>query len=233
MASRSKAEDGIPFETLKEVIPTYDGGDGFSAWYNQVLHYREIFKANDAMLCVAVHLNLKGAALAWYNAKSTFHKSADELQRNMKTVFTSNERKLERRRKFEKRMWVPEESFISYYNDKCTLSSDLSLSDEEFADYLIEGIPDRQLRTQARLHNFASANEVVRAFRSVTLPEPPAAKPRSDERFRCYNCNCSGHYAKDCRKAKREAGSCYACGEKGHYGTDCKQYKREKNTFNV
>ncbi|XP_017481544.1 PREDICTED: uncharacterized protein LOC108370674 [Rhagoletis zephyria] len=197
------------------------------------MHYRGILKVEDAMMCVAIHLKLKGAVLTWYNAKPTFANNVDELMNEMKAVFTSGERKLERRRRFESRVWVPEESFANYYNDKFALRADLNLSDEEFADYLVEGIPGKQLRNQARLHNVTSPNDVVRAFRSISLPERPAAKQRTDERLRCYNCNCSGHYAKDCRKAKREAGSCYACGQQGHFATNCNQYKKEKNSFNA
>ncbi|XP_017472252.1 PREDICTED: uncharacterized protein LOC108363404 [Rhagoletis zephyria] len=91
--------------------------------------------------------------------------------------------------------------------------------------------PDRQLRNQARLQNFTSANEVVRAFRSITLPKRLVAKQYTGERLRCYNCNCSEHYAKDCRKPKRYAGKCYACGQQGHYAMECKMYKKEKNNF--
>ncbi|XP_017489699.1 PREDICTED: uncharacterized protein LOC108377915 [Rhagoletis zephyria] len=192
-----------------------------------------MFKTSDTMLGVTVHLKLKGADLAWYNAKTTFPKSVDELLGEMKAVFASGDNKLERRRKFEKRCWVPEESFANYFNEKCILGNDLNLSDEELADYLMEGIPDRQLQNQARLQNFTSANEVVKAFRSITLPERPTERPHTSQRMRCYNCNCSGHYAKECRKAKREPGSCFACEAKGYYATECKEYKKTKNNFNV
>ncbi|XP_053966895.1 uncharacterized protein LOC128868624 [Anastrepha ludens] len=227
------ATEGVAFETLKDVIPAYDGGDGFKAWHNQLLHLREVVQVNDAVLGVVIHTKLKGAALAWYNAKPMFPKKVDELLREMESVFGAGESKLDRRRKFEKRMWSSEESFANYFNDKCLLGGELNLGDEELADYLIEGIPDRQLRNQARLQNFTTANDVLRAFRSISLPEHTEPKQRTVERMRCYNCNCSGHYAKDCRKPKREAGSCFACGQLGHYAAECKQHKKNKNTFNV
>ncbi|XP_017469699.1 PREDICTED: uncharacterized protein LOC108361567 [Rhagoletis zephyria] len=233
MASVEKSGGYVSFETLKDIIAVYDGGDGFNIWYNQLMHYREVLKIDDAILGVAIHLKLKGAALAWYNAKVTIPKNVDELLRDMKSVFASGQSVLVRRRKFEKRTWSHEESFANYFNEKCMLGSDLNLKDEELADYLIEGIPDRQLQNQARLQNFTSANDVVKAFRSISLPDRPPAKVRTDQRMRCYNCNCTGHYAKDCKKPKREAGSCYACGEQGHYAVDCNKYKKPKNTFNV
>ncbi|XP_017477566.1 PREDICTED: uncharacterized protein LOC108367463 [Rhagoletis zephyria] len=223
------------FEMLKEVIPKYDGGDDFDVWQKQLLHYREMFKLDDAIMGLIVHLKLRGAALAWYNAKTSFPENIDKLLSEMKIVFASYENKFQKRRKFERREWSHEESFANYFNEKCVLSSGLNLSDGELADYLVEGIPDKQLRTQAKMQNFSTASEVVKAFRMIELPKQSTAESRTKERLRCYNCNCSGHYAKDCRKPKREAGSCYACGEQGHYATNCKQYKKQstENSFNA
>ncbi|XP_036341741.1 hyphally regulated cell wall protein 3-like [Rhagoletis pomonella] len=55
MAGTHEVSDKVAFETIKEIIPMYDGGDGFTTWYNQVMHYRGIFKVDDAMMCVAIH----------------------------------------------------------------------------------------------------------------------------------------------------------------------------------
>ncbi|XP_036325625.1 uncharacterized protein LOC118738770 [Rhagoletis pomonella] len=242
--SKEKGANNV-FEMLKEIIPKYEGGDDFNAWQKQLLHYRDVFNVDDATMGVVVHLKLRGAALAWYNAKTTFPKNTDELLKEMKSVFASYENKFEKRRKFEKRMWSSDESFPNYFNDKCVLSSGLNLSDGELADYLVEGIPDGQLRIQAKLQNFSTASEVVRAFCSITLPQPPPRKAtatttttanvRTGDRLRCYNCNCTGHYAKECQKPKREAGSCFACGEQGHYAPNCKHYKKTpaENNFNA
>lgn len=63
-------------------------------------------------------------------------------------VFGSNESKLELRKKFESRLWKSDEQFNNYCNDKVRLTSKLKLKEDELLEYVIEGIPNVQLRRQ-------------------------------------------------------------------------------------
>lgn len=52
------------------------------------------------------------------------------------------------------------------------------------------------------------------------------------EEIRCFNCNQSGHRAKECTKPKRDRGSCYECGEQGHVLRNCPR-KQKKPTVSA
>ncbi|XP_020715638.1 uncharacterized protein LOC110118400 [Ceratitis capitata] len=100
MVSERKSNDQFSFDTVKDIVPVFDGGDNFNAWYSQVMHYREALKIDDALLVVTIRLKFKGAALAWYSAKLTVPKNVDDLLKEMKLVFASSESTLVRRLRF-------------------------------------------------------------------------------------------------------------------------------------
>lgn len=123
--------------------------------------------------------------------------------------------------------------------------------EDELLEYIVEGIPNTHLRNQARLQQFESNAELLKAFENISLtdgrnPErelkgngksykearagkkETAGKETSKERevasikIRCYNCSKYGHVSKDCKAPKREKGTCFKCGEKGHVISECK-----------
>ncbi|CAD7011445.1 unnamed protein product, partial [Ceratitis capitata] len=91
-----------------------------------------------------------------------------------------------------------------------------------------EGITDRQLQNQARMQNFTSASDVIKAFKSITLS---SNKSNYGPKNEVLQLQLHGALSKDCRKPRREAGSCYTCGEQGHYAMKCNKYKKSKNAY--
>lgn len=121
------------------------------------------------------------------------------------------------------------------YNEKLSWANSISLENDEFIEYLINGIPDVNLRNTARLQCFVSKSELLQAFRNVELSAPvkesiPSFKSRND--IKCFNCNSKGHIATECRKPRRQDGACFACGETGHLAKDCSLYKKIKKEDN-
>jgi len=60
--------------------------------------------------------------------------------------------KSELRRKFEQRKWLPNERFAIYFEDKMMLANPINLDTEELLEQIIEGVPSKTLRDQARKH---------------------------------------------------------------------------------
>ncbi|KAM8714767.1 hypothetical protein ACLKA7_001173 [Drosophila subpalustris] len=234
---------GGSLEILKAFLPVFDGTGNFKIWLAQLKNVRENYEVEDKLLRLLICNRLKGKAQEWIFSNPMFMtESVDELINDMTNTFGVKESKLAMRQTLEKRIWQKKESFGNYFNAKLILSNGLNLAEDEFLEYVIEGIPDTNLRNTAKLQHFGSKTELLQAFTKVELANSiqkqadPVNAPKQD--VKCYNCNSKGHMAKECRKPKREDGACFACGKQGHQAKDCSLYKRatnrqEKNEYNA
>ncbi|XP_046865637.1 uncharacterized protein LOC124459901 [Drosophila willistoni] len=134
------------------------------------------------------------------------------------------------RRLFVSRIWSANESFVSYIDEKARLSDAICISEEERVDKAIEGIPVEGLRIQAQIQRFKCITELRCAFSGIQIPVQRAAREttkvaatgrRSEEDFRCYNCNSKGHMSKDCKKPDKVPGSSFGCGALDHWVAKC------------
>lgn len=98
------------------------------------------------------------------------------------------------------------------------------------------------MQTQACIQRFEKKEDLLKSFEKVMLrsnkqnptgrgdnkaaPDKTTAKYTKDNKTReddgdrkeakCYNCNMTGHLAKNCTRPKRERGSCFKCGAMDH-----------------
>lgn len=236
----------VPFETLKELMPVFDDDSKFEVWFSQVKSLRESFKINENILRALICSKVKARAQNWLHSHPMYmNESVDDILKNMGTMFSTKESKMSIRNKLQSRVWQSGESFDKYYNEKLFLSNSLKMEKDEFMEYVIEGIPDGNLRNTAKLQCFASEKNILQAFRNVelkaTIQQQPIVPTRYGQRkettnkmlaqepkreVKCYNCNSKGHMAGECRKPKRQDGACYACGDVGHQAKDCALYKK-------
>lgn len=56
------------------------------------------------------------------------------------------------------------------------MANKLSINEYELVQYLIEGIPNPNLRYQARLHKFKTRAEISEAFEDIMLRGPTISK---------------------------------------------------------
>ncbi|XP_065365508.1 uncharacterized protein LOC135958534 [Calliphora vicina] len=250
----------VSFDTLREFLPVFDGDNNFEIWLCLLENVRNNYVVGDDMLRALICNKLKGRAQEWlYTNPVHMSETLDDFLQEMKNMFGMKESKLNVRYKMQNRVWQKGERFDTYYNEKLLLANSLKIDEDEFIEYIIEGIPDVNLRNTAKLRCFTTKNEILQAFRNVelitntTLQQSSgrssatnnfAAKsgkvteqpPKRD--IKCYNCNSKGHIASDCRKPKREDGACFACAGFGHQAKDCELYrkterKNEQNDYNV
>ncbi|XP_039501350.1 uncharacterized protein LOC120457907 [Drosophila santomea] len=238
----------ISFEILKEIVKVYDGGNNFNVWISQLLNVQKNFKVGDEMMRALIHYKVKGDAEIWlYSSTSATMDTADKMLSHLEKMFVmSKESKLSMRQKLQNCVWIKGEEFSKYYNEKWQLADNLALAEDEFLEYVIDGIHDVNLRNLAKSRSFKTGLELLEAFRNVELGYVPKPKLPEDRRAgdfqkprgnaECYNCHSRGHLAKECRKPKRQDGACYACGLQGHVAKECNQYKKSKggdNDYNV
>lgn len=98
------------------------------------------------------------------------------------------------------------ESFGDYVHDKVILATRVPVSGDELVSYIIEGIPSKELRTQARIQCYESLEEMQIAFANIFLSKEASRrliaqsgkskfspreqqKPKEINSRKCYNCN--------------------------------------------
>jgi len=150
-------------------------------------------------------------------------------------MFDLRPSKLALRKSFERRIWQNKESFSDYFHDKVILANRVPVDDEELTDYIIDGIPDKRLRDQARIQRFNSKSDLLEAFRNLTL-DFKSLQDKNDK----YDKNNKSKFTKDSTEAKTEgttvqtaARTCYHCKETGHISRNCKQQQKKKTTENT
>jgi len=244
--------------TIGELLSDFDGPNtDFREWEHQIRLLCQTYRLDDNTAKMLVASKLKGHARRWLHSRAEYIQlGIDELLREMRTVFDSRPNRVERRRQFEKRKWMADETFGQYYYEKLILANQVPIDTDELVDYLIDGIPDEQLRNQARIQNFETSGKLLEAFRKVTLrPNRTSSwnvrkdirgearktsvtkeetNKRGNERDspksqgkRCFNCQKQGHLSVDCPQARKEKRGCFACGETGHLQRDCPDKKSE------
>lgn len=235
----------INLRTLGELVSDFEGKENsFETWEKQLQLVKATYHLDDNSCKMLIGLKLKGRALTWFHSNATYLElSCNELLIKIKEMFDHRVNKVTLRKQFEGRQWTPEETFPEYLHDKVILANKVPISQEELIDYVIEGIPHRQLRNQAKMQRFPTVTELLESFKKITLDgnkvrptkgsegnKPVVTnKPSTDVKraVRCYNCNERGHITAACTKKKREPGSCYTCGKMGHQQKDCPERKKE------
>ncbi|XP_075154162.1 uncharacterized protein LOC142227494 [Haematobia irritans] len=243
-------EVDIPLTTLKELLPQCSGGPEFKTLFAQLNSIRNTYDVSEKNLRALICSKLEGNAKDWLYSKPHYlDLSVDDLMQQMKDMFDVKENRIIARRNFEDRKWKYNEKFVDYFNAKVILSNPLRMQDDELLEYLVEGISSLQLRTQAKLQNYKSKEDFFQTFKNIeqqprqslsrSQAENTTGTSKGSTPMKCFNCNCSGHIAAECRKPRRETGSCYACGQFGHMAKDCSQYKKsvlnkpQTNEYNV
>lgn len=230
---------------IRDLLSDFDGDEGtFWRWEQQIQLLRTMYALNDAATRILVSSKLKGRASEWFHSKPDhLTLSIEDLLTSMKQMFGLRQSKLSLRKKFEERTWQADESFASYFYDKTILANRVPITHDEIVDYVIDGIPDRNLQDQARIMQFGSQSDLLEAFKKLTL-RPKKFLDRESKKP-----TDQGGYQKEGRSAtkensvskgspassgelssRRKAVKCYNCQEIGHLASACSHPKKVKGT---
>ncbi|XP_059218527.1 uncharacterized protein LOC131995015 [Stomoxys calcitrans] len=243
-AAEQSAAAGISLSLVSNFISNYDGKTDGTFWVTQLRDIQKTYMLSDNMLRALFATKLIGRAQVWlHSRRNTSDENLDELFQQFCLMFGTKETKLELRRNFERRKWSYGEHFTDYCNDKIMLASKLSLDEDELVEYIVDGIPNIQIRMQMSLQQHTSTDDLLKSLANVKLSKPSTAQqttqknkentegkqPTTRVGVRCYNCNSVGHYAADCSKPRRQPGTCYACGSEEHMVSDCELNKKKND----
>ncbi|GJQ88015.1 hypothetical protein Trydic_g12939 [Trypoxylus dichotomus] len=205
---------------------------------------KRIYKvAGDKMLLTIIN-KLGGMARDWFHSKPEHALLALEmLKSEMVKMYKSREGKITTTKKFEARRWKKSEKFVTYFHEKVLLENRIGLVEDDLINYIIDGIDNSILQTQAKMKEFKElshmlqvlgdiANDEQRASTNRTAVVPPTtnASTRSRSVVRCFNCNQKGHISNRCPRPKRDRGSCFECGSMRHQKRNCLQRSGESTT---
>ncbi|KOX74541.1 hypothetical protein WN51_01115 [Melipona quadrifasciata] len=151
--------------------------DGYDRWEKQLKLLKETYQLDEEETKRLAILKLKGKALEWFHSKPDHvAMSIDMLLQELESMYRHYPNTIVMRKKFESRVWNTTETFNEYAHDKVIMANKLSISEYELVQYLIEGIPDPNLRNQARLHKFKTRAEISEAFEDIMLRGPTISR---------------------------------------------------------
>ncbi|XP_036148576.1 uncharacterized protein LOC114254896 [Monomorium pharaonis] len=249
-ASLQQAPHKIGVKSVIELLCDFDGVKPlFCNWERQVKLLCTTYQLDDNAAKILIGARVKGKALQWlHSSPEHIEMSVEELLKKMTDMFDLRPSKMVLRKEFESRKWKPGETFSDYYHAKIVLANNVPVEETELVDYIIDGIADTQLQNQARIQRFKSKAELLAAFEKITISDwknrsgrnvqnqktgsrttTPSSSEKTDKDIskgppkivRCYNCDKTGHWAKECQLPAREKGACFSCGETGHVVKDC------------
>ncbi|XP_043498670.1 uncharacterized protein LOC122521973 [Polistes fuscatus] len=229
----------------------------YENWERQLRMLRATYSLNDNQVRMLISMRLKEKALEWFYSKSDYVTiPIEELLADLRSTFCHRQNRIVLRKIFEERVWRKDESFREYVHNKVILGNKVPIHEDEIVDYIIEGIPDANLKNQAKINRLRTKADILEAFEGVTLQEKNRIP--GDTRFvrrpynmknwntggwkstkqtrSCFICGSFDHMADSCPK-KKEGPTCYNCKERGHIASNCpKKYpvvKESLNTFRI
>ncbi|XP_076289805.1 uncharacterized protein LOC143213638 [Lasioglossum baleicum] len=232
----------VGVKTVAELLAYFDGkSEDYPTWVKQIKVLRRTYKLNDNETKVLIGMRVRGKARDWVHSRSEYIELlADDLLSKLEQMFYHRPSNLVLRDRLRERVWKKNESFEDYFHDKIIKANRIPIDDEvELVDHIIEGIPDRSLRSQAKMHCFKTPEALLVAFEQLMLPSTSFAGNsliderrrlpttqqdreafRKDKSRRCFNCNTEGHLSADC-PAKSRGPKCFRCGQHGHLAPNC------------
>ncbi|XP_025997281.2 uncharacterized protein LOC113005666 [Solenopsis invicta] len=213
---------------------------------------RRTYRLDDEHTRILIGMRLKGKALEWLHSKAEYMEiSLEALLHELRTMFDHRPSRVALRKKFEERVWRKGETFADYMHQKVILGNRLPFDEEELVEYIIDGIPDRGLRNQARIGGLDSRAALMERFERITLWDkrhPGHGEEKSQFRAKaeksgesgkseqkkttpsvkrnCFNCGLPDHFGKDC-PTKENGPKCFKCGERGHIAAKCSEKRAE------
>ncbi|XP_011858346.1 PREDICTED: uncharacterized protein LOC105555908, partial [Vollenhovia emeryi] len=231
----------------------YFNGDTktFETWEKQVRFLSATYKLNNDLTKILIGTRLKGRALDWFHSRHEYMEmTPDTLLDNLRGMFHRQPNKLAMRKRFEERTWKRDETFHDYVHEKTIMANRIAIPDDEVLGYVIEGIPDPELRDLARVQGFTTRDEILTRFSQISLRDKgytaaTTASSKGDDRSggakrkadKSGKSNANEKPVADDEKnpsEKKGRGTtkrCYSCGLKDHVSANCPTKEKGNKCF--
>ncbi|KAI4473620.1 hypothetical protein M0804_015261 [Polistes exclamans] len=232
----------VDIRLVADLLNVFKGEMGeYENWERQLRMLRATYNLNDNQVRMLISMRLKEKTLEWFYSKLDYVTiPIEELLADLRSTFCHWQNRIVLRKIFEERVWRKDESFHEYVHNKVILGNKVPIHENAIVDYIIEGIPDANLKNQAKINRLRTKADILEAFEVVTLQEknripgdtrfvrrPYNMKNWNTERWKstkqtrsCFICGSFDHMADSCPK-KKEGPTCYNCKERGHIASNC------------
>lgn len=255
-ANLRPAQPKLNMSAIAELLATFDDTTGnYETWEKQLRLVKRTYKLDDEHTKILVGMRLKGRALEWLHSRpELIEVSMEALLCELKAMYDHRPSRVLLRKKFEERVWKKGEAFGEYVHQKIILGNLVPIDDEEVVEYIIDGIPDRILRDQARVSGLKTKTALLEAFERVALWErkhtgtgggeerthrqkgeksngdgksgPKRTTLPGEKKRHCFNCGLPDHFSNDC-PTKESGPKCFKCGKRGHIAVKCTEERAE------
>jgi len=249
-ASLLQTPGRVSISAVADLLNSFDGNaEAFETWEKQVLFLRESYELDDAMTKILIGMRLKGKALEWFHSAPQYIQlPTDSLLASLRGMFFHRTNKITLRRRFEERSWKRTETFYEYVHEKTIMGNRIAIEEDELLGYVIDGIPDSNLRNLARTHAFKAKEELLLAFEGISLQDPSGTttknrenvdKKNSDKRGPTKDAKSESGEGSASRDSKSSANKknrgnskrCFNCGSIEHLSANCPTKERGRKCF--
>lgn len=175
MSTREQPSSHLNHSDICSQIPQFSGenNDDVYGWIARVDEIKLAYEVNDKVIKVLATKQLTGKAKDWYDCtlgvvQMTWAQLKDDLMR----LFGSYESRVSLTRKMEARRWKAGETFGNYFHEKLKLTTKLCLSEVDIIQYVIEGIDNYVLRTQALAARHTRLSNLLESMNLITENKP-------------------------------------------------------------
>ncbi|XP_015514359.2 uncharacterized protein LOC107220321 [Neodiprion lecontei] len=236
----------VSLSMLADLLSFFDGNnEAYERWERQVLFLKEAYRLDEDSTKILIGMRLKERALEWFHSKPEHIQMATgELLRELRGMFFQRPNKIAVRRRFEERTWKKTETFNDYAHEKTILANQLGLPEEEILQYIVDGIPDANLRDAARIHGFTTKAGLLQAFEEITLRDRSdttrsTAKSENKQSATKTPAKSESNRSSERRetvpsvnkKDRAVAQRCFNCGERDHVSPKCPSKELGRKCF--
>jgi hypothetical protein len=86
----------------------------------------------------------------------------ENILKGLRAMFDQQSDRMVLHEKFRKRKWEKDETFNDYMHQKIILGNHVPVAEEQLVRYIIDGIPDRGMRNEARISS-ATTKKALKA----------------------------------------------------------------------
>lgn len=222
----------VNVNAVADLLSHFNGdAEIFETWEKQVKFLRAAYRLNDELTKILIGMRLKGRVSEWFHSKPEYiEMTPDAILDGLRGMFYHRPNKIIMRRRFEERSWKKSETFYDYVHEKTIMANRIDIPNDEILRYIVDGIPDPNLRDLARVQGFTTMDGILQAFEEISLKDRvyPASAASTKDGDSGKRKNDKGSKSAVCEKGMSSDGRdrgitrrCFSCGSKDHVSSNC------------